>query len=667
MGHAPISIVHRASALAILVALVGCTPAGSGAGTSAGSDADTTPTPTADTTADTTPTPNADTTEVDATGSDSFPPGDTQAGADTSAEPPCGTERVREDLAIPTLDGQALNGWLDRPAVEGCPLPTILIQTPYSAEAAYATFIEDRANRPLASSPYYNIVTVDWRGRFGSAGLPEANDPARRLQDSWDVVEWVAAQPWSDGKVGTWGVSALCGVQYRTATGPTPTAAHPDFETGPPPHLAAMVPIMCAARTEYDHIYVGGVARLEGTLALDVLGFGVGAIYLGNPRHNLAWTLAESGVDISRVRVPALVVSGWWDLRPETTLAAFHELRANSDPNVRDAHRLLIGPWIHFAAGGEVQAGAGRPLEPAELAFIDTDRVIDRDSIAFFDLHLRGVASAAADWATVRYHHENEGWTAAETWPPPETATKSFYLTKSLTLDLAPPTAGTVELPYDPSDPSPTLGGGTLSPYNCVSSDNPLVCTLTPDPAAILLHGSLPQDALLERDDQRTFTTAPQTEPLRLLGEARVVVDVATTGEDADVAVRLLDVDEAGSPRLIGDGIARVSARNGDDRYDFVAPGTRTTVTVEIGNDLAYTLPTGHRLGVMVSGSNWPLFARNPGDGAVYVSDDLPDGVADDFTFGVPSTTVQLRGTPVAVTHTLFVDGVSRLEIGVAP
>jgi len=588
-------------------------------------------------------------------------------GADTDAEAPCGTARVREDLAIPTLDDQRLHGWLDRPAREGCPLPTILIQTPYSADAAYDTFIGDRANRPLASSPHYNLVAVDWRGRFGSAGLPEANDGARRLQDSWDIVEWIAAQPWSDGNVGTWGVSALCGVQYRTATGPTPTAAHPDFATGPPPHLRAMVPIMCSIRTEFAHSYVNGVARLEGTLALDVLGFGVGAIYLANPRHNLAWTLVESGVDSSRITVPALVVGGFWDLRPNTTRAAFRELVEESAPSVRGEHRLLLGPWIHFATGGAVQAGALRPLEPAEQVFVDTDRVIDRDSIAFFDKHLRGVPSTADDWEVVRYHQENEGWASAATWPPPESEPATFYLTDALTLDETAPSSGTVDVPYDPADPSPTVGGGTLSPYNCVLADSPLACTLAADPAKILLHGALPQDALLARGDQKTFVTAPRTEPLRLCGEARVVVDVATTGQDADVAVRLLDVDAEGSPRLIGEGIARVSARSGDDRYDFVAPGTRTTLTVPLDNGFAYTIPAGHRLGVMLSGSNWPLYARNPGDGAVYVSEDLPDGVADEFTFGVPSTTVPLRGAPQAVTHTFYVDGSCRLEVDVAP
>ncbi|MCA9516601.1 MAG: CocE/NonD family hydrolase [Myxococcales bacterium] len=596
---------------------------------------------------------------------------DTAVAADTAAPPPCGTARVREDLAIPTLDGQALHGWLDRPATADCPLPTILIQTPYSADAAYDTFIGDRESRPLVSSPFYNVVAVDWRGRFGSAGLPESSDPARLRQDTYDIVEWVAAQPWSDGKVGTWGVSALCGVQYKTAVGPEPTAAHPDFATGPPPHLAAMVPIMCAARTEYAHVYTGGVARLESTLALDVLGFGVGGLYLSHPRRDLVWTLAEGGVDLAHVAVPALVVSGWWDLNPRTTLAAFEELVAESDPAVRGAHRLLIGPWIHFATGGEVQSGSGRPLEPEERVYVDTERVIDQDTLAFFDLHLRGVTSSpAATWPQVRYHQENEGWASAATWPPPEAAPARFFMTSDLALTEAAPgsAAAALPLPYDPADPSPTVGGGTLAPYNCVLAASPLVCTLTPDPEKLLLHGPQRQDALLARGDQLTFVTPARATPLRLLGAAKVVVAVATTGADADIAARVLDVDADGHARLIGDGIARVSARGSDNRFDFVAPGTRATLEVPLTKDFAYTIPAGHRLGVMLTGSNWPLYARNPGDGAIYVEDDVPASLPAEYKVGVPQQTVPMRGAGQAVTHTIFVaDGASYLEIGVAP
>lgn len=604
------------------------------------------------------------------TGGDQDAGGTADAGSDGADRAmddvgtPCGTERVREELAIPTLDGYHLAAFLDRPAREGCPLPTILLQTPYDKESAWNTFFGDeRSARPLFSSPYYNYVVVDWRGFHGSRDLPHPGDGAWMAQDSYDTVEWIAAQSWSDGLVGTWGVSALCSAQYRTAAGPVKNAQHPDFADGPPPHLAAMVPIMCAMRMGYDQTYPGGVLRHDWATALDVLGYGVRKLFEENPRKNLLWDLVDGSIPAERMRVPALVVSGWWDLMPRHTVAAYHELVTASAPAVRDAHRLLIGPWIHFAAGGATSAGVFRPLTDAELAYLDAERKIDSDSLAFFDHHLRGLDNQVADWAPVRYHHENEGWKEAETWPPAGTTTRTLYLDDQEALVEAPPASGSLELPYDPADPSPSMGGATLSPYNCVGDPNPVLCMLTPDEDNILLHGPLSQELLTDRGDQRTFVTGPLDEPLVLLGAVRLQLEVATDGADCDVAVRVLDIDAQGDPRLIGDGIQRLSARDGTRAYAQVVAGVRYPLTVEVLKDFAYTLPAGHRLGVMISASNWPLFARNPCDGAVFMACDTLEATRDTFSYGSPPVEVPLKGEGRAITVTLHLDGASRLVL----
>jgi len=582
--------------------------------------------------------------------------------------PPCGTAREREDLAIPTVDGQALSAFLDRPAQADCPLPTILAQTPYNKEGAWNLFFQtERAERPLFNSPHYNYVVVDWRGRFGSSGLPHAGDGAWMAQDSYDTVEWIAAQPWSDGKVGTWGVSALCGAQYRTAAGPTNNASHPDFADGPPPHLSAMVPIMCPMRATYDEAYPGGVLRHEWLSALDVLGFCLRAIYENNPRKNWLWNIVDGASPTARMAVPALVVGGWWDLNAGSTIAAFQELRQLSDPAVRDQHRLLVGPWIHFATGGEVSEGSGRPLTDGERAFMDHERVIDRDSLAFFDQHLRSVASPAEQWARVRYLHENLGWQEADQWPPAGVVSSELYLDDQGALVQSAPTSGSLSFPYSPTDPSPTLGGPTLSPYNCVGSATPLLCTLTPDPNTILIHGPMTQAELLQRGDQITFSTAPMADPMDLLGALRVHLDGATTGLDTDCSVRVVDIDPSGDPWLIGDGIQRLSARDGNTAYSEVTPGQRYSVTVEISKDFAYTIQVGHRLGIIVSSSNWPLAARNPNDGTVFMESDVSADTNETFSYGVPATIVDLKGAGADVTNTIFVDGTSRVELEVAP
>ncbi len=587
---------------------------------------------------------------------------------DSSEAPPCGTERVREDLAIPTIDGYELSAFLDRPAQEDCPLPTILLQTPYDKESAWNSFFqEERPERPLFDSPFYNYVVVDWRGSHGSKDLPHPGDGPWMAQDSYDTVEWIASQSWSNGKVGTWGVSALCGAQYRTASGPINNTAHPDFDDEPPPHLSAMVPIMCAMRTTYEQAYPGGVLRHDWASTLDVLGFGVRTLYENNPRQNWLWDIVEGGIPSDRMRVPALVVSGWWDLLPSHTVAAYEELRASSDPSVRDEHRLLIGPWIHFATGGsDVGSGAARPLTDEELAYLDLDRVIDADSLAFFDYHMRGIQNQAASWAPVRYFHENLGWQSADEWPPAASTTSTLYLDDENGLVDTAPASGSLSIPYDPSDPSPSIGCATLGPYNCVADPNPILCMLTPSEDKLLLHGPLSQQALFERSDQITFATAALAEPIALLGEVRLYADIAVSGADADLAVRILDIDDSGDPRLIGEGIQRLSARDGLRAYSQVTPDQRYSVAVEIQKDFAYTIPVGHRLGVMLSGSHWPLYARNPGDGAVFMGSDTTDQTNETFSYGAPATVVDLKGTGQPVTLTVHLDGATRLEIGTA-
>lgn len=594
-------------------------------------------------------------------GSDLSDGSDTSDGSDDYA--PCGTQRVREDIGIPTVDGYRLAAFVDRSAQADCPLPTILLQTPYNKEGAWSLFFQqERHLRPLFNSPHYNYVVVDWRGSFGSKDLPHPGDGAWMTQDSHDIVEWIAARPWSDGKVGTWGVSALCGAQYRTAAGPVNNASHPDFADEPPPHLAAMVPIMCAMRISYDQVYPGGVLRHDYVNALDVLGFGMRKIYENNPRKNYLWDLVDASVPPGRMRVPALVISGWWDLMPELTVDAWRELVSSSDPSMRGEHRLLIGPWIHFATGGSVGEGAFRPLTDEEWAYMDSERRIDSDSLAFFDRHLRGIENEVAGWAPVRYHHENRGWQDADHWPPAGGSTRMLYLDDQKSLVDAAPSAGELTLPYNPADPSPSLGGSTLAPYNCVADPNPVICMLTPDEDKLLPHGPLSQAELLGRSDQITFQTAVLSQPLPVLGEMRLHADIATSGADCDLAVRILDIDATGDPRLIGDGIQKLSAREDRRTYSEVAPGQRYSLVVEIQKDFAYSIPAGHRLGVTLSASNWPLYARNPADGAVFMRSDALPETNETFSYGSPPTEVALKGDGAPATVTVHLDGATRLE-----
>ncbi len=500
--------------------------------------------------------------------------------------PDC-SEHLFEDVQIPMRDGESLAAFLRRPVDPACRMPTILLQTPYNKENARALWFADSTGEPLFDSRDYAFVVVDWRGFFGSRDAAVQGTQPHGL-DGYDTVEWIAAQPWSNGAVGTWGVSALCAQQYKTAA-------------EQPPHLAAMVPIFCQANTTYDQYYPGGVLRRE---YFDFIAgyYGGGDLILDHPTRDALWRAIEGLLDLARIQAPCLVVAGWYDLFNTGTLRDFRQLQTSGPADLRDEHRLLVGPWIHFAAGGESQAG-GQALDEQELRYCDTDKRIQADSLAFFDYHLRGLDGPAAGWAAARWLTGGDRvWEDGPRWPPIGAQVWPFYPAAGGLLAGQAPAGGELSFPYDPDDPSPTVGGSTLLPS--------------------LDHGPRDQAPVIARADALTFASAPLLENIRLRAAARVSLRVSTTGADTDFAVRLTDVDPDGVHLLVGEGMGRLKLRDDLGAPAEVQPGQVYDLEITLANELAYTFAAGHRVGLIVSSSNHPRFARNPNDGADFYVDE---------------------------------------------
>jgi len=531
--------------------------------------------------------------------------GGSAGGADSGTPPDCTRHEVRE-VMIPTRDAKQLAAFVRAPVDPACRLPAVLIQTPYGKDAAKALWFGDGGTEPLFASTDYAFVVEDWRGFFGSAA---ARVPGMQpyAEDGYDTVEWIAAQPFSDGNVGTWGVSALCQQQYRTAV-------------QRPPHLKAAVPIFCQMNQTYDQYYPGGVLRREYYAFISTY-FGAAAV-TSAPYRTLLWTVAEAALNPANVDVPMLLVAGWYDLFPSGQLGTWSQLQASS-PKSAD-HRLMIGDWIHFATGGE--SAGGRALTPDELRWVDQPRQIQRDSLAFFDLHLRGRTSGpAAQWPKVRYTRSGV-WQSAAAWPPPS-APRDFFLAPGGRLAPTAPDAGQQTFTYAPLDPSPTRGGGTLLPA--------------------LLHGPQEQAAIAARSDAVTFESAALTQPLNIAGPLALHLEVSTNVADTDFTARLTDVSPDGGQLLIAEGVRRLKLRGSYAAPQAVAAGARYGLDVPFTSDLAYTFEAGHRVGLIVSSSNFPRFDRNPNTGA----DFFPDG-----------------GAPVAdAMNTLYLDGAAKLTLPASP
>src|SRR5579862_6029790 len=99
---------------------------------------------------------------------------------------------------IPLRDGVRLNGTVVQPAGQHEPLPVIFTLTPYIADSYL-----DRAMYFARHGYVFVLVDVRGRGNSGGSFEPFANEG----RDGYDVVEYLARQPWSNGKVAMWGGS----------------------------------------------------------------------------------------------------------------------------------------------------------------------------------------------------------------------------------------------------------------------------------------------------------------------------------------------------------------------------------------------------------------------------------------------------------------------------
>ncbi len=432
------------------------------------------------------------------------------------------------DVRIPMRDGKDLAADVYLPPKPGR-YPAVLIQTPYNKRHLGAPIGTGRGDGGevgrgavsdtlgLLDREHYAYVVVDWRGFFGSKAAMEgvSREKWRRGQDGYDCVEWAAAQPWSDGKVGTWGGSALGKQQLDTAL------EHP-------PHLVCCVPLIAALGQEYSFYYPGGVLLEAHVKTLDVLGFGVSRMVLAQPREDApVWKLAgRATYRPQEIQVPLLMITGWWDHFPDQIVRTFEDIVSRGGRQAREHSRLLIGPWDHVGVGLSKQG---------DRSFPGAERASAEAAKAFFDRWLRGADNGWDRAPRVRWWRINEeGWGEAESWSGLRRETRAVPLG-----------GGDRTYACDPRDPSPTLGGANLPP---------------------LKHGPTDHSALERRKDVLAFSVSLD-KPERVNGAAELSFEATVDRPSCDFIARLCDVVD-GKPMHLADAVRRVRP----------VPGERTRV-----------------------------------------------------------------------------------------
>jgi len=531
---------------------------------------------------------------------------------------------VERDVAVRMRDGVVLRAEVWRPAAAGR-FPVLVYRTPYDRRRAQG----DGSTVARAAKRGYAVVVQDVRGRYGSEG--EFEPYRNEGRDGYDTIEWAAAQAWSDGTVGTFGLSYPGAVQWLAAV-------------ESPPHLKAMAPAMTFS-TPRNFFYSGGVFDMSWTtwiwnnIAPDVrvrrglAGPRTGEearaawdrvrgsvlsrlplsaldefrdvapylfTWLSHPAGEAWWDWAELRGRYSRVGAAVLNLSGWHDeaYGPEGALTNFLGLLSAraGQPNARTS--LVIGPWVH---GGVMDAD--EQSRSGERAFGPT-AVIDYDEMVlrFMDRYVRGLDNGVDREPPVRVFVMGENaWREADRWPLPGTMPRTLFLD-----GIASPGAGRLDWRQTPQRRG--FSSFVSDPARPVE-----------DPYAAD-YGAHDYRQLVQRKDVAAFDTAPFESDLRVIGRMSAEMYVSTVdASDVDIWVKLFDVAPDGTAfNLMSPGldVVRASYRDGGPRRRLLRPGRVYTLRLEnlmTGN----TFRKGHRLRLVVCGAFFPHFSRNLQTGAL--------------------------------------------------
>lgn len=488
-----------------------------------------------------------------------------------------------DDISIPMSDGEFLEAdvYIPSGVTSG---EVILIQTPYNKEW-FAWSLPMGVGMDLDAQPFIWVI-VDWRGFYGSAGADVSD--VDRGQDAYDVCDWIVAQAWHDERIGTWGPSALGGVQYQL------------IDKHHPNHVCA-VPLVATGHQDYDSYFYGGVLEEARLYQLDALGYGLSPFILANHYDGPLWNFsAAASWYASEIDIPTLQIGGWYDHNIDKMIEFYESSRNDADPSVTDEQWLLVGPWVHGGTGSAYVGSA----DQGELTYPNAEFVSDTMAWEFLEYYLIDAPNGWNLTDKITYYEmggNDEWWTSNED-NFEAVGTSVLYLTASEKLTSLDG-AGSSSFVSDPSNPSPTIGGATLS-------DD-------------LEQGPYDQNSLDARTDVITFSTAELNDEVSISGRVSLNLYISSDQPDCDIAVRLVDVYPDGRSMLITDGIQRMRFRSGDyteTGEEMMEDGVVYDVTIDLPFTNYSWLP-GHKIKIYVSGNNASRFNVNLQDGgAMYES-----------------------------------------------
>lgn len=535
------------------------------------------------------------------------------------------------EIMVPMRDGVTLETTIYLPEGTG-PFPTLIARTLYGpplspiggelfdASMTLADFVpsddddddDDGAGPdlgwPLITQSGYALVVQTTRGRFGSGGIDHTwRDDA---SDGYDLVEWVNDQSWSNGRIGLFGDSAV-GMSAALAAAAQPPALDAIYlqATSADPIGIDMAPRDGGLRTESlllqggslaldvspDHIAARGIATEEIPDFVAGIGGYVQdlAMGLGDPGASAVWTAAPLGQSaqlsrlmpfwsmltdadvledyrrdtnvIGRIEVPTSIVTLWQDTFAESTMALFADLEDRGIPS-----ELLVVNGTHYD--------------------IDDPRIFPQPRmLTWFDHWLKDTPAPMRPTVLMAVQSDDafvEGDSLTDVFVAPT----RLHLGQG-TLMATPGVAGQTAFASDPANPVPTLGGRNL----------------------LTAAGATDHSALIGRPDTALFMGDANDVPADLAGPVTGVLHIAGDAPGFDASIRLLDVAPDGTAMLILSDHLRLTA----------GPDGTARAMFDMG-EILHHVRAGHRLALMVAGSDFPAWDRNPQTGSnIFVSSEM--------------------------------------------
>jgi len=516
------------------------------------------------------------------------------------------------DLGIRLSDGVRLSARVWRPDGPG-PFPAVLEFLPYRKRDG--TVVRDALTHPYLAGHGYVSLRVDMRGNGDSEGLMADEYAPQELADACEVISWIAAQPWSNGRVGMMGISwgGFNSLQVAALR---------------PPALKAIITLCSTVDRYADDIHYKG-----GCLLNENLGWGatmwayssrspdpalrpnwrelwlerlraepfLSTVWLGHQRRDAYWKHGSVCEDFSAIKAAVLAVGGWGD--------AYKNAVPQLVEHIGGPVKGIIGPWVHkyphFA------------VPHPQIGFL-------QEALRWWDRWLKDAPTGVEDDPACRiyvmdgvrpqsWYQERPGrWIAEPSWPSPGIGAQ--------VLPLGPGRLGQAG-PFETT---------LASPQDC-GMDGGEFC-------AIWLGPEMPGDQ--RRDDafSACFDSGPMPQT-DIVGAPVLTLTLRSDRPQAQIAVRLNHLHPDGAATRITWGVLNLSHRDGHEHPKALVPGQTVTVRVPLDH-IAYRLPAGHRLRVAVSSNYWPMIWPSPEQATLSLTGgalDLPvrkvAATADEVTF----------------------------------